>query len=1455
MKPRLDILLYEISSPLLRHFPDFHLQTECRSPGSKYLVTHNALHHLYGAQEGARDGLRCTTYSDAVKTNLLDGQAPCTVFLRGIDTITLPLIRFMDAVRYRLGRGQVDTIVVLIHHERQILLEWAEFVLQGDCATVSFVTGDGPVRQGPLITHVPAPITAHMITQLVTVKLKDWLVGEQNLLGQAILVFMPSSSMCQKVAEVFVDSYRCIFYHDVQKAGSRWSIPMEEEEDHLPWLILGTDEMDEALDSHLLMEKVRHVIDCGLRYTLDVSSGAREYRLRPTASCTTHARTAIAGTVNPEAFSMVHRLTPPEVERPVIEMKCMPWVASLSLEVDQAKTLPTFQETIEWTRYVTAHSLPVPVRRVVTTLHVTPELASIMVNSPVEAHGWLLAAVIQTRDIVDAAKPLVEHAQKMYQDVRRHKKMPSVVYQQLKRWCEMSGKEMEILLRSTATRRWKDPTDVVARAFAANICRHLHHEFWVSLSDGCTVRTFLTLSTEYMMYTRRSQFAVDGAIPAEGLRVQVETFREVLEVRNLPQLRQALRQDEERFWKRGMSINMLNDVHPLLVVHGLENLRDQHLAFMREWLMEKRAVAREWPCMSVLRFPADSLTCTGVVMASGGIITDVVVAGGAASALNIQCMNSATDAILRQFACKRLPRHNHVVIFASREDVTKAKEALRAIRIHVTEHHFLKSPELPSVPFVRPSVVLVLDWAVSKSLGRAVIRAPLSTWSSKKPAEWDVTDGGSHPWGSGTTVHSVYHVPTDLDEMDIAELLQIPSSSIAVKRSAQPRAIVHLNPSVISQFLVELRESFGRSLPLPFHETMVQWSNRRGIQIILPQESLLDVLRTTGNSLPLSYQDQRIRAHIVFRVEHNLPLRVLGAFPTELMASTQVTFPVTLQDRQTPGALDAVEAALKAQRETVEQMLPRLHSDPSLTFLNTKKGYDLGTACLREGYRDMVVDKLWPEGSTILVYGGDAEKKESVVQALLTRARSFPLPDDDEGPACIICASGTPANYTLQGCGCKFCSSCLSRWITTQCADQSLVTIVCPSFECQKPIVWMDVECLGEYAIVGQYQRNRVHQLAMRSIEMVAFCPNDCGSLTRYDDRKAFDCPRCKTDFCLRCSQEKGTPQPGHRGPCEVANGQESEVEQGTEEAVRATGAHRCPVCRAPVLKDGGCSHMTCTAKGCGVDFCWLCMNAFSRLDNTTDSASAIVTATDPYQERVQVSIIKETWVTKDRIPPPKNPFYLQRRLIVLDTGKCEIGQTVRVQTHYALHIEECGKANYCWQCHTQFSGHADSKHATGTVELADKHKLIVRVDPLQWSTPDHVDAPSGLLHLLRTQVTDTSSDEVDVNHTVRFSTAYEAHARECAWRTFCWDCRVLFSDRTSSRAASAVVVAVDRETQTCQVEIDSSTWKTLDAVTPPPQGTKIWIRAHPNLTPEIGMTIKVATSYHAHLQQCASGH
>jgi len=72
-------------------------------------------------------------------------------------------------------------------------------------------------------------------------------------------------------------------------------------------------------------------------------------------------------------------------------------------------------------------------------------------------------------------------------------------------------------------------------------------------------------------------------------------------------------------------------------------------------------------------------------------------------------------------------------------------------------------------------------------------------------------------------------------------------------------------------------------------------------------------------------------------------------------------------------------------------------------------------------------------------------------------------------------------------------------------------------------------------------------------------------------------CPCCLKDFNLEASSEFHLPDSSSDTAAETASVH-----------WKNTNTRPCPVCRSPIMKDGGCNHVKCGK--CRADFCWACM-------------------------------------------------------------------------------------------------------------------------------------------------------------------------------------------------------------------------------------------------------------------------
>jgi hypothetical protein len=167
---------------------------------------------------------------------------------------------------------------------------------------------------------------------------------------------------------------------------------------------------------------------------------------------------------------------------------------------------------------------------------------------------------------------------------------------------------------------------------------------------------------------------------------------------------------------------------------------------------------------------------------------------------------------------------------------------------------------------------------------------------------------------------------------------------------------------------------------------------------------------------------------------------------------------------------------------------------------------------------------------------------------------------------------------------------------------------------------------------------------------------------------RRFDCTRCDTAWCVWCSTLQRVPTPNHTGTCQTVN-----VTRARElQDLASLGVLPCPVCIAPIEKNGGCSHVECTS--CGAHFCWKCRVQFSSYH--AREARGTIEWINPDDDQVVVRVHPETWTPHDSetTPVPRNPLVLAwSRVLGIDHDTLGMGDRVWVDVYIYNHIEECG--------------------------------------------------------------------------------------------------------------------------------------------------------------------------------------
>jgi hypothetical protein len=215
-------------------------------------------------------------------------------------------------------------------------------------------------------------------------------------------------------------------------------------------------------------------------------------------------------------------------------------------------------------------------------------------------------------------------------------------------------------------------------------------------------------------------------------------------------------------------------------------------------------------------------------------------------------------------------------------------------------------------------------------------------------------------------------------------------------------------------------------------------------------------------------------------------------------------------------------------------------------------------------------------------------------------------------PRCEICLEDLAKVKRMHAsllCGHVFCKKCLSTHLTYEaesgkdfdCPIPGCNTVIDPTGYVTKAILGRRLRAQREKLSMFEMQAKIREEEAERARAMQAYQAevaqheaemNDLNTtngeikkLQKVRAKFADKCPKesckgriiegvcntCMTEVCPDCKEIK------HEGPCN------KDITESVDEIDKVTKP--CIGCRAPILKDGGCDHMTC--RFCGTEFWW----------------------------------------------------------------------------------------------------------------------------------------------------------------------------------------------------------------------------------------------------------------------------
>ena len=199
---------------------------------------------------------------------------------------------------------------------------------------------------------------------------------------------------------------------------------------------------------------------------------------------------------------------------------------------------------------------------------------------------------------------------------------------------------------------------------------------------------------------------------------------------------------------------------------------------------------------------------------------------------------------------------------------------------------------------------------------------------------------------------------------------------------------------------------------------------------------------------------------------------------------------------------------------------------------------------------------------------------------------------------CSICFSNI-ISTRLGSCKHLFCNDCLNQYIKSHILNKSL-EITCPELRCSCKLNLATVmKYLDSNALFTLYF-NKLVQNTVLGDENIKQCPTPSCSYIAVRNIVKFRINRinipsvvscfCNKTWCFNCQKEDHWP-----ASCELFEKYQQQYKNdvGTlfdhyGNIYRTSVEYRkCPFCTSPVIKNGGCNHISCV---CGEHFCWRCL-------------------------------------------------------------------------------------------------------------------------------------------------------------------------------------------------------------------------------------------------------------------------
>jgi len=203
--------------------------------------------------------------------------------------------------------------------------------------------------------------------------------------------------------------------------------------------------------------------------------------------------------------------------------------------------------------------------------------------------------------------------------------------------------------------------------------------------------------------------------------------------------------------------------------------------------------------------------------------------------------------------------------------------------------------------------------------------------------------------------------------------------------------------------------------------------------------------------------------------------------------------------------------------------------------------------------------------------------------------------------SCGICWDAV--SVIQMSCSCQFWTNCLKDWVLLQISDlkfQAKKVIICPNMQCRKEY---EIDDILQYFEGESFNliSDALFKSYLRKTKDIRPCPNpQCSyaGMINLEERchENLICDVCQTSWRDPYSYTLDEKIK------KAITSFRSVIFEASSCMYEELLTSNCPTCSIPILKNGGCKHMTC--KKCSHEFCWHCMQPYFSHKNDFCAAS-----------------------------------------------------------------------------------------------------------------------------------------------------------------------------------------------------------------------------------------------------------